>query len=123
MHLGHVCETTPKVVLNINNNALMNIGDGNTRTASVLVQEGHEIEVNNNGNIYVKNGSTLKITEGSKLMIKNGGSLIIENGGLLLVEEGGQIDFYEGGNIALNGENAKLVLDGKIHLYEKEPFH
>lgn len=126
MHLGHICETTPKVALTINNNAVMNIGDGNTRTASVLVQEGHEVVVSNNGNIHVKNGSTLKITEGSKLIVKAGGNLIIENGGLLLVEEGGQIDFYEDGNIALNGENAKLVLDGKIHLYENaifEPKH
>ncbi|MFT5821645.1 MAG: hypothetical protein ACI8ZM_002899 [Crocinitomix sp.] len=122
MHLGHICETTPQVVLTINNGANMAIGDGDTRTGTVLVQEGHELVVNNEGEIHIKSGSTLRITEGSTLIIEGDGVVIIDDDGSLIVEEGGLIEFYEGGEFQLNGSDAKLILDGKLHLHNNADF-
>jgi hypothetical protein len=122
MFLGPICNPLPKVTLELKANAEMKIGDGDSRTGTGLVQDGHEIVVNTDGKIRIKQGSTLKINSGGTLKIEDGGIIIIEDGASLIVEEGGTIEYYEGGVVHLNGEDSRLIIDGLIHLNENAIF-
>jgi len=122
MYLGPICNATPKVTLEIEANGELTIGDGAGRTGSVLVQNGHEIVIEETGIVRIKKGSTLKLNEGGILRIKDGGKLIIEDGGSIITEYGSIIHYENGAEAQLNGEDSRMILGGDLHLFENADF-
>lgn len=122
MYLGPICDPTPPVVLKLEANGELIIGDGSNRTGSVLVQDGHELVVGETGVVRIKSGSTLKLNEGGILRVNDGGTIIIEDGAELITEYGSVIHYSDGAELQLNGYNSKLVLGGQLHLLTNADF-
>jgi hypothetical protein len=122
MYLGPLCNPTPTVNLQLEGGSEMNIGDGDTRTGSVLVQDGHRITVKSGSTLYIKKGSTLKLNYGGLLYVEDGGTIVIEDGGSLITETGSEIHYFDGGAFELNGEYSRLELGGILHLHENADF-
>lgn len=122
MHLGSICDHEPVVVLKIDDGGELIIGDGYSRTGSVLVQEGHFLDVKNGGTVIIKSGSTLKLNPGGKLLLRNGGRIIIEDGANLITESGSVFYYHYGGELELNGHESLLRLGGTLHLHENAHF-
>lgn len=118
VHIGPICEDDPSVVLTIDEGAELIIGDGSTRTGSVLVQDGHAIDVKDGGTILIKSGSTLKLNAGGLLDIRDGATIIIEDGANFITEEGSLVNYHQGGEIQLNGSESLMELGGVLHLEE-----
>lgn len=121
LNLGPVCDD-PAVILTLENNANMNVGDGNTRTGSVLVGEGHEIIVRSGAVLTIKSGSTVKLHSLAALRIENGGTVIIEDDASLIAEYGSTLHYYDGGSIKLHGGGSLLKLDGQLSIHENANF-
>jgi len=122
LHIGKMCNYDETVELRIQNNATMVIGDGASRTGSVLVQDHHSIVVQTGGKLIIKEGSTVKLNYGGKLIIRDGGEVILEDGARVIAEDGSTIFYRTGGAFQLNGHNSQLIIDGHLYLFENAEF-
>ncbi len=123
LHIGEQCDADDPVVLTLNNDGDMVLGDGATRNASVIIQDGHTIHIQDGGVLRVRKGSTLKLMNGATLIVDDGATLIIEDEGNLITEIGSTIEYFEGAETQLNGHSANMSLGGILHLNENADFH
>lgn len=83
-------------------------------------QCGSEIDVRDGGVLeigeYMKSVAEVNVLPGSKVMLNNNGTLIVNNGSRLIIHEGAELIYQKGARIILNGEDASLVLKGKLVL-------
>ena len=126
MEIKNGCDETEPIELIIEDGAQLILGDNGSRTGDIVVHDNHSIIVRLGGKIIINNGSDLILNSGSNLVIQDGGEVIINDGGGVMTYSGSHIFYNLGAEIALNGENSRLELGGKLILATSavfEPTH
>ncbi|MCH8547128.1 MAG: T9SS type A sorting domain-containing protein, partial [Cryomorphaceae bacterium] len=66
---------------------------------------------------FAQNTGELIFEPGSVLEIDSGGKLVVEEGSTLIIREGAALEIHPNARIFLNGEHAKLVIEGKVVMH------
>lgn len=73
-----------------------------------------------NGLNNANNKGILRIRKGAVLQVL--GTLKVFNGSKVIIEPGARLEYYPGAKIILQGENAELILQGKLELHNGTEF-
>ncbi len=68
------------------------------------------------------NTAALHIGHGATLHLKKGSTLLVNDGSVLMIEEGAKMQFDKGAKIILDGDNARLFIDGELIVGEAAVF-
>lgn len=68
------------------------------------------------------NTAELHIARGATLNLKKGSTLLVNDGSVLIIEEGAKMQFEKGAKIILDGDNARLFIDGELVVGEAAVF-
>lgn len=71
----------------------------------------------NVGLAFANNTGELIFEAGSVLEIDSGGKLVVEDNSTLIIKQGAALEIHPNARIFLNGENAKLVIQGKVIMH------
>lgn len=122
LNIGNLCDNGDPIIVSIEDGSQFIVGDGDTRTGSVHVNNGHTIVVKNGGVLDLKEGSTLKLKADSQLIIESGGTVIIRDGSYLITDFGSNIIYHPGASLHLLGTNSVLEMEGKLNLLPDAKF-
>lgn len=115
MTIGTVCEGE-NIELTVQNGGKFILGDGIERTGACHLTSNNVIRIKDGGELIINEGSTVKLRHYSKLIIEDGGKVYIHNNAQLITETASEIEFHDGAEIHILGDDAKLVMEGTLHL-------
>ena len=113
--IGDACVYDP-IEVDITNSAQFILGDGVNRSGHCVVHSNNKVIVRDGGELIIKEGSSFLLADGSELEIQDGGTVIVEDSAVLHAGFFSKIDYHVGAELQLNGDNAKLVLEGDLEL-------
>jgi hypothetical protein len=119
-----------------NEGSFMNVYDPNSKIvvgvgAQLIVKKNSLLKLHNGGKIVVKNNAKLIIEPGAFFELNNSSKLIVEDGGQVIIQANlsnvnatinGLLTYNQGAIIQLNGNNAVLEINGRLHIGDNATF-